>query len=98
MSLKGILWKPGINGLGVGDNHPRLPYSKRFDSAARHHDYNYDLGGTGYERYRADVIFYFEMRNVCTTFTQKAFAWFYYVAVRLVGWLFFNYKKEGGVE
>lgn len=97
MSLKGILWKPGINGLGVGEHHPRLPYSERFDSAARHHDYNYDLGGDGFDRAVSDKIFYHEMRIVCTSFTQKAFARLYYAAVRLVGWLFFHYK-EGGVR
>lgn len=35
--LKGIFWKPGINGLGVFGFH-KLPYAKLFDKAARQHD------------------------------------------------------------
>lgn len=59
--LKGILWKPGINGLGVRGFH-HLPYRKRFDSAARMHDKLYDCNGTSKDRFNADRLF---VETVC---------------------------------
>ena len=49
MKIKGIFYKPGVNGLGVRGFH-RLPYRKLFDEAARHHDWMYDLGGDSGDR------------------------------------------------
>lgn len=95
-ALKGIFWKPGINGLGVGDHPLPLPYRVRFDDAARHHDYNYDLGGDAASRASADKIFFHEMRLRCSSLWQDVAAWAYYKAVRAFGWLFYHYNGEEG--
>lgn len=92
MRLKGCLWKPGINGLGVrGMRH--LPYRKRFDEAARHHDWMYDQGGGSKSRTIADIEFLRDCLKQCNTPTQAGFAIFYYLMVRLFGWLFYHYKN-----
>lgn len=92
MKIKGIFWKPGVNGLGVRGFH-RLPYRKRFDEAARRHDWMYDLGGGGGNRAAADVTFHHDCARACENTIQVTASVVYFYAVRLLGWLFFNYKK-----
>lgn len=91
MKIKGCLWKEGVNGLGVRGIH-KLPYRKLFDKAARIHDSNYDDGCNSYNRYIADTDFLMDCISVCSNDIQSFFAIFYFIIVRLFGWLFFNYK------
>lgn len=92
VKIKGCLWRPGINGLGVLGFH-RLPYRKRFDTAARNHDAEYDEQGNWKDRREYDIIFLQSMLEVSETTLQVSVAVIYFYAVRLFGWLFFNYKK-----
>ncbi len=91
--IKGCLWKEGVNGLGIR-GMSRLPYRRLFDVAAREHDRKYDLGGDGGDRRFADLVFLWQCAAVCKTDAQAFMAMAYYTAVRLFGWLFFNYKKD----
>lgn len=90
--LRGCLWKPGINGLGVLGFH-HLPYRKRFDAAARMHDKLYDCGGAGRDRFRADRIFLGGCIQCSVSDLQCLFAILYFIAVRLFGWAFFRYSR-----
>lgn len=91
MRIKGIFWKPGVNGLGVGGFH-LLPYRRRFDGAARRHDEDYDLGGDWWRRRGSDINFLWRMVAASETDLQIVFAVVYYAVVRALGWLFFRYK------
>ena len=57
MKLKGVFWKEGINGLGVGPQWMRrlVPYKRKFDLPACAHDRAYDVGGSEADRLRADL-------------------------------------------
>lgn len=90
--LRGLLWKPGVNGLGVRGLHC-LPYRKRFAEAANNHDLEYDEKGGWRDRREYDIIFLQSMLEVSETTLQVSVAVIYFYAVRLFGWLFFNYKK-----
>lgn len=93
MRLRGILWKPGINGLGVLGFH-RLPYRKRFDYAARQHDELYDIkNGTRKDRRVADIFFFQSCLQNCRTDLHCFMAIIYFVLVRLFGWAFFRYDR-----
>lgn len=91
--LKGCLWKPGINGLGVRGLH-KLPYRKRFDRAAKSHDWRYDNGGTGHTRFIADCIFLECCIQESDNDFQCFFAILYFIVVRLFGWAFFRYDRK----
>lgn len=90
--IRGCLWQPGVNGLGVRGFHA-LPYRERFDRAARRHDCNYDQQGGWQTRRLADMSFLQDMLWVCRTDGQCAAAMAYYVAVRALGWLFYRYDR-----
>lgn len=90
--IRGCLWSPGVNGLGVLGFH-HLPYRRRFDAAARKHDEEYDERGGWKERRDYDIIFLQDMLTECVNTVQVAVAVVYFFAVRLFGWLFFNYKN-----
>lgn len=90
--LKGIFWKPGVNGLGVFGFH-KLPYAKLFDKAARQHDSDYDLNGTWKNRRCADIRFLKNELNVSHSAIQIDFAILYYILVRLFGWAFYRYNR-----
>ena len=92
MKLRGMFWKPGVNGLGVRGLHC-LPYRKRFDVAACAHDRAYDVGGSGADRKRADRSFRGDMLGVCVSGWQRAWANLYYALVRVFGWAFFRYDR-----
>lgn len=92
MRLKGILWKPGINGLGVLGFH-KLPYHKMFDWAARQHDAHYDFNGDWTTRRLADIVFLRDMLKYCDKDVQVFMAVVYYVVVRLLGWAFYRYGR-----
>lgn len=95
MTLRGMFWKPGINGLGVGSKWLRalLPYKERFDSAAREHDAAYDCKGDGESRFLADKRLLREMLCASDNDRECFFAIFYYTLVRMFGWLFYRYDK-----
>lgn len=90
IKLKGIFWKPGVNGLGVW-NVKWLPYKKKFDIPACAHDRAYDIGGDKEDRHRADRNFLDDMLPLCTDVWQLLWAAFYYNMVRAFGWAFFRY-------
>ncbi len=90
--LRGLLWKPGVNGLGVRGLHC-LPYRKRFAEAANNHDLEYDERGGWRDRREYDIIFLQAMLEKCENTLQVSVAVAYYYAVRVFGWLFYNYKK-----
>lgn len=94
MRLRGLLWKPGINGLGVGPAWLRilLPYRHRFDGVAKEHDRMYDDGGTWRDRRMADFVLLTDMVRLCANDVQVVFGVAYYLMVRMFGWLFYRYK------
>lgn len=94
MRLRGLLWKPGINGLGVGPAWLRilLPYRHRFDGVAKEHDRMYDDGGTWRDRREADFMLLTDMVRLCANDVQVVFGVAYYFMVRMFGWLFYRYK------
>lgn len=92
VKIKGCLWKPGENGLGVRGLHC-LPYRRRFDAAARKHDAEYDEKGGGKDRREYDIIFLQSMLEVCETTLQVSVAVVYFYAVRVFGWLFYRYDR-----
>lgn len=93
--LRGILWKPGVNGLGIGPKWLRrlLPYRKRFHEAALHHDVRYDKRGGEKERYKYDIAFLEDMIYDSSSTLQVSVAVVYYYAVRVFGWLFYRYNR-----
>ena len=95
MKLKGVFWKEGINGLGVGPQWMRrlVPYKRKFDLPACAHDRAYDVGGSEADRLRADRALLDVMLSLCTNGTQLLFAAFYYCMVRIFGRLFFRYDE-----
>lgn len=97
MRIKGVFWREGVNGLGV--RLPLvgvlpLPYRKRFDWAARRHDEDYDFGGDGWWRRRADINFLWRMVAASETDLQVAVAVVYFAVVRGLGWMFYRYLRE----
>jgi hypothetical protein len=93
MMLRGILWKEGVNGLGVGRFHA-LPCRRTFDTAARLHDAAYDLNGDRWARKIADLIFLVNMLKVSKRWYHRLFAYIYYIMVRMFGWAFFRYDNK----
>ena len=96
MTLKGIFWHEGVNGLGVGSSRMNrlLPCSSLFYYAARRHDVNYDNKGNGDMRKMADYVFLFEMLKACNRHWQRIVAYVYFGLVRMFGWLFYRYDRE----
>ena len=93
--LRGMLWKPGVNGLGIGPKWLRrlLPYRKRFHEAALHHDVRYDKRGGDKERCKYDIAFLEDMIYDSSSTLQVSVAVVYYYAVRVFGWLFYRYNR-----
>ena len=91
--LRGTMWKPGVNGLGVGPVWMRrlLPYRWQFDAAGREHDKWYDIGGESYARLMYDLRFFADMVSWCENWKQLLMAHVYFIAVRMFGWAFFRY-------
>jgi len=81
---------------------PRKFYGVDCNRAAFRHDYHYLVGGDGHDRYDADKTFKKEMRALAKA-QQRNFIlrWLacrrinkYWLAVRLAGSQFFNYKEK----
>lgn len=98
MTMKGILYKRGVNGCGVRIFGFHTPMHKRFETACAVHDCGYDLGGDGRRRAYVDRVFLRDMTGLCRNDWHMAAAICYYVSVRLMGWLFFNYKNDKGAS
>ena len=81
MTLRGCLWHEGFNGLGVGPMWLRrwLPYRERFDAAACQHDTNYDLQGTGKDRFMYDKMLLRDMALDSETDIQVLFSIVYWM-------------------
>lgn len=75
------------------------PYAKLFYTPCCMHDDDYDRGGDKYSRLYADKMLYWRMMKIVqaqditpTRATWMIFiAFAYYLAVRLMGWRYFNY-------
>lgn len=95
--LKGLLYRQGINGCGVKIFGLHTPLHKRFQNACAVHDCGYDLGGDGQRRAYVDRVFMRDLVGLCRHDGHVLVAMVYYLSVRLLGWLFFNYndRKEG---
>lgn len=93
--LRGMLWKPGVSGLGIGPKWLRrlLPYRNRFHEAALHHDVRYDKRGGSKERCKYDIAFLEDMVYYSSSTLQVSVAVAYYYAVRVFGWLFYRYNR-----
>lgn len=96
MTLKGIFWHEGVNGLGVGSSRMNrlLPCSDLFYYAARRHDVNYDNKGNGDMRKMADYVFLLDMLKACYRPWQRIVAYVYFGLVRVWGWMFYRYDKK----
>ena len=94
--IKGCLWKPGINGLGVGPAWLRrlVPYRELFDTAARIHDDEYDQKGDVHMRFLFDKYLLENMLRRSGNDVQAVFSVVYFVLVRAFGWLFYRYDRE----
>lgn len=95
MRMKGIFWKEGINGLGVGPAWMRklLPYRVEFDQPACRHDRLYDKGGTEKDRKRADKILLSDMLANSDNIGMMLFSVIYYLMTRCFGFMFFRYDR-----
>ena len=93
--LRGIMWKPGANGLGIGPECLRrlLPYRNRFHEAALLHDVRYDERGGSKERSKYDIAFLEDMVYDSSSTLQVSVAVVYFYAVRVFGWLFYRYNR-----
>ncbi len=89
--IKGFLWRAGVNGCGVLGVKP--PFWRKYRDCCALHDALYDDGGCSTERFRADK------RLLCDMLARSHSAWMvmwcivYYITVRAIGWMFFNYKN-----
>ena len=81
-----------------------LPEREYFTPCCRHHDSDYLAGGDGKDRLMADLRFLHCMTYMITrreggTLSNIAFlvyrAFIFYLAVRIFGWMFFCFRKEG---
>lgn len=95
MALKGIFWKSGVNGLGIGSSriNSLLPCSDLFYYAACRHDVNYDCNGDEDTRKMADYVFLMDMLKACYRPWQRIVAYVYFGLVRVWGWMFYRYDK-----
>lgn len=90
--LKGALWRAGVNGCGVCGVRP--PFFDKFQACCELHDAMYNEGGDGKARFRADKRLIVDMVNRSMGTWLMMWCFVYYVAVRMFGWLFFNYKAS----
>ncbi len=96
MTLKGIFWSEGSNGLGVGPMWLRrwLPCRERFYKAARTHDECYDTLGDGDSRKIYDLIFLCACISASQNAFQRILSYIYYFLVRAFGWMFYRYNHS----
>lgn len=78
------------------------PYAKKFVLPCELHDNDYDIGGDGEMRRKADLSLFLRMQKVSQRESRNPYAltWFtliallYYMSVRIFGRFYFNYKKQ----
>lgn len=77
------------------------PYAKKFALPCEIHDDDYDIGGDGEMRRKADLSLFLRMLKVSRNNRNPyAITWFtliallYYMSVRIFGRFYFNYKKQ----
>lgn len=93
IKLKGLLYRHGINGCGVKILGIKTPYHKLFNEPCCCHDACYDAGGSSNDRFIADKKFFQSMISKCNSSWHIIIASWYYISVRIIGWLFFNYRE-----
>lgn len=76
-----------------------LPYGKLFNYPAYEHDVNYSIGGNRFDKKHADSKFARGMLKICVSKTtwnplSYLFAFIYYFAVAIFGFIFFNWKSK----
>jgi hypothetical protein len=81
----------------------KSPYARKFYIPCCMHDDDYDRGGNKADRKDADRLLFFRMMRKVTDDRNEhptVFVWMtiiayiYYMAVRVFGRFYFNYKKE----
>lgn len=78
------------------------PYAQKYALPCELHDDDYDIGGDGEMRRKADLRLFQRMLKVSRRESENPFilTWFtliallYYVSVRIFGRFYFNYKKQ----
>jgi len=92
--------KAGIcNGCGGKGGIVVPPHAIFFEASCDHHDYGYWKGGTKTDRLKCDRGLYAAMKRDCSWLPwyewlrYRPWCWLYYIAVRAVGWKFFNYHS-----
>ena len=78
------------------------PEAETFYVACCIHDDDYDRGGTSDDRKEADAALLFHCLRIVTSKSRKPaelarlilISWIYYWSVRLMGWHYYNYKKQ----
>ena len=86
---------------GCGPKGGWVPVPEFFCHAScDHHDFNYWLGGSEWDRLKADNQFYTEMRkDAGWNPLKQSVALTYYLAVRTCGWSCFRYAdKERNID
>lgn len=98
--LRGIFWKPGANGLGIGPKWLRwfLPCRKRFHEAALLHDVEYDEVGDWKTRLEDDILFFQNMLEASVNTLQVSIAMVYFYLVRMFDWAFYRYDREKQID
>jgi len=76
------------------------PKYKFYNASCKIHDENYEIGGNAEDRLRADVGFLKHMLIDINDFkkndkrTATLWACLYYIGVRSLGWISFNWHKK----
>lgn len=91
-----------INYCGFGKSIiVRPPFWSFQNASCKIHDDNYKAGGNSFDRLTADVGFLWRMvqdANQQPTLLRKKMAVYsanlYFIAVRMFGWISFNYKNK----
>lgn len=87
------------NGCGGKGSWVRPPHGIFFKASCDHHDYGYWKGGGEVARMRCDKNLYKAMIEDCKSLPwyrwarYRPWCWAYYVAVRMCGAKYFNYKE-----
>jgi len=85
------------NGCGGKGGWVKPPHRIFFAASCDHHDYGYSKGCNEQHRKQADKKLYQAMVNDCRGLSwvkwlrYRPWCWAYYLAVRTVGWKFFQY-------
>lgn len=88
-----------VNGCGGKGSWIKPPYRAFFEASCNKHDLGYNKGGTDADRFECDAKFLVMMlkdtyiiKNHFNRVYFQLWAFVYYLAVRIGGRKFFNYK------